>query len=156
MIRTIDTKYIDKAIELGYKVALIDKNSKHKERINGETILDFLELSPSILLEDKVKQLKNINMWDEHTFKTEYAEQYLKELIKKPHIGALNELFARSRRGEKIALASEGNNANMSHRSIVLGLLQAVGVETEGDNYSPYWLLYRIFEQEEKRKCQKN
>lgn len=149
MIRTINDKSVEQALYCGFKIAVIDDIPELNKLIDNERILDYRELSPSKELQEKYPVI------DEDTFKAQYADEYLEELVNKPHIGALNELYVRSSRNEKIALCAKGDDVNTSHRAVILGLLQAVGAKCIGDNYSPYWLTYRILEVK-KNECRNN
>lgn len=146
MIRTIRVKDTKKAQDAGYTVALITKNASISD---VDEILDMRELAPSESLLGKEAALKQIGAWTPKNYSKTYAKEYLKELVNNPkHKIVLNELYRRSKDGEKIALACTCEDPDMCHRSTILGLLQAVGCETIGKEYSPYWLMYRALEVE--------
>ena len=102
------------------------------------------DLAPSQALLAVVNEWKQQGVWDEKKFKEDYASMFAKESAKISFRKALNELYRRSAEGENIALTCFCPEETMCHKSFVLGLLQAVGCETMGRNYSPYWLLHRM------------
>ena len=145
MIRTIRVRDTDKAIEAGWNVILIARSPGPLKRLIDDGRLEWIpQLAPSPALLAKVNAWKKNNSWNEKTFQDEYVPLFAQESAKIEFRVALNEIYKRSQRGEKIALTCFCGDETMCHKSFVLGLLQAVGCETLGRNYSPYWLYHRM------------
>ena len=145
MIRTIRVRDTDKAIAAGWHVILIARSPGSLKRLIDDGRLEWMpELSPSPALLAKVNTWKKQGIWNEETFRREYVPLFAKESSEISFRKALNKLYKRSENGEKIALTCFCPEEIMCHKSFVLGLLQAVGCETAGRDYSPYWLFHRL------------
>lgn len=104
------------------------------------------ELSPSLNLFFKYRELANSKQWSKETFDKIYVPQFIHEMHEKTAIDKLNELWQRDKNGENICLTCFCTTENMCHRSIVAGLLQGVGcdVQTERNtNYSKYYGMWK-------------
>ena len=145
MIRTIRVRDTDKAIAAGWHVILVARSPGALKRLIDDGRLEWMpELAPSPSLLAKVTLWKTEGKWNAETFQNEYIPLFAKESAKISFRKKLNELYRRSQEGEKIALTCFCPDETMCHKSFILGLLQCVGCETMGRNYSPYWLYHRM------------
>ena len=155
MVRTIPISSIKKATSLGYKVFIIAPSYSMLDKyVDGTNVFMMPALIPGYRLVMLKRKHEKDGTWNHSVFDHEYVTAYVKELAGNPDAKkALNELYLRDKKGAKIALACYCEDPNTCHRSVILGLLQALGCKTTGDNYSPYWLLYKLAEKEiEKQK----
>ena len=145
MIRTIRVRDTDKAIEAGWHVILIARSPGTLKKLIDDGRLEWIpDLAPSVFLLSKVNKWKSEGIWNEDTFRQEYVPLFTRETATIEFRTALNKIYKRSAAGEKIALTCFCPEETMCHKSFVLGLLQAVGCQTMGRDYSAYWLLHRI------------
>lgn len=103
------------------------------------------ELSPSQELFAESRRLISELRFTAEVFQTMYVPRMLVEMHSEDARAKLNELFARDRAGERIAIACYCPVETRCHRSIIAGLLQGAGanVETEwGRDYSHYYKQY--------------
>ena len=147
MIKTISISQINEAIDDGYEVWIVARSSDNiKNLIDNKRIVWKPHLAPSTLLLAKANLLKKSNMWNEENWQNYYVPEFIKETLGIDHRKALNELYVASKT-KKIALACFCKDASHCHRSILIGLMQALQRETEGEDFSYYWLIRRQMEQ---------
>ena len=152
MIRTLSINKLKEAVEKDYTVVVVDNELTAENYENLENVVEFKNLAPSKNITNTVETLKRAGMWNKDTFVKYFMDSYLIEIINNPQAKQeLNELYKRSMK-EKVAIACSCEDANLCHRSILVGLMQAVGVNSVGEDYSPYWLRSRILEQERNKK----
>lgn len=128
MIRTIPIHSASKAKEKGYSVITLCPS----------TYEYLVALSPTNEMRHKLEQMQDVS---EREFIESIIEPYYQSILSKEGKQALNNLYQRSKT-ENIALADDGEG-DRTFRNLIIGLLQCVGAETEGKNYSVYWLHYR-------------
>ena len=91
--------------------------------------------------------LKKAGNWNENTFATDYVPAFISQLHNDPEaINMLNTLYQLDKAGKNICLVCFCMDETMCHRSIIAGLLQAVGcnVVTEtGNDYRKYYDLFK-------------
>lgn len=85
------------------------------------------------------------NTWNMEMFKTCYVPEYLKILAKPEARRLLNQIYKESKAGKTIAIGCYCADEAMCHRSIIAGLLQAIGCEVTGvkDDYTDYYRQYK-------------
>lgn len=105
------------------------------------------ELSPSLDLFWKYRKLENSGNWNKKTFDEIYVPQFISELkTSRAAIDKLRYLRDSDKVGKKICLLCFCADETLCHRSIVAGLLQAVGSDVVLDtanNYAGYYDLFR-------------
>ena len=99
-------------------------------------------LSPSWDLFKDYCSWANAGIWNKDCFMEQYAPRFLKEMKSTEAKQALNSLYFKSK-NSNILLVCFCSNETMCHRSIVFGLLQGVGTETNGNDYSHYYDMYK-------------
>lgn len=93
------------------------------------------ELSPSDDLLDGFHRLQYAGNWNAITFKDYYVPRFLTEIATNPEAVAwLNYLYQADRNGKTIGLACFCPDESLCHRSIVAGLLSAVGCNVKTDS----------------------
>ena len=148
-ICTINVRDTDRARHAGWHVVLIARSPKKLQHLINDGRLEHVpELAPSPELLSKVMDLKRNWGWNLETFQSEFAWEYLQESFSKSYRDALNDLYVRVvKKDENVALTCLCSEDETCHRSIVLGLLQAIGVPYAGNkNFSSYWLQRRLIE----------
>lgn len=156
MITAISIRDSKKYADAGWDVLVIVRNpGKFGDYIQKTEGLYYVPvLSPSQELTLKAKELRDAGKLDQKTFHTEIADPFLKELVVSDEAkNMLNRISKASKGGRKIALACFCQDPDICHRSVVAGLLQAVGNPSQGiAEYSPYMFDYLVFENREKNK----
>ena len=146
MIKTITIRECDSALNDGYTVLAIVRNpGKFGDYIAKTDGVHWIPtLSPSQNLMRRVDFLKKSGEWNQDKFAS-FALEFVKEIAKSEKAKEmLNRIYKASENGWKIALACFCGDEDMCHRSIVAGLLQGVGCEYEGADYSAYFLPYLL------------
>ena len=154
-LRSIRVRDTDAVIARGWHVILIARHPGPLQKLVDDGRLEHIPaLSPSSELVKKVAEMKKRGEWNKENFQNYFVSDFLEETESEEFCNALNNLFIRVKKGENIALTCFCGDAEMCHRSIVIGLLQAVGVKTLGPDYSPYWLIRQVSKhtKEEKEK----
>ena len=105
-------------------------------------------LSPSPELFHKYLNLKAAGNWNKESFDNIYVPKFLHDIRYGDERGfeVLNELYKLDKQGKKIALCCFCPEESLCHRSIVAGLLQAVGcnvVIPSKKDYSKYYDMYK-------------
>ena len=153
-IYTMNVRDTDKAIQHGWHVVLIARSPGQLRRlIDDGRLIHEPDLAPSPKLLAKVNELKRNGAWNRAIFDEEFSWDFLQESLGKEFRDALNRLFVRVvRENQNVALTCFCKEDELCHRSIVMGLLQAIGVPYAGHkNFSPYWLERRILEVKSKK-----
>ena len=107
-------------------------------------------LAPSQELFTKYRQLVNENAWDRAAWETIYVPQFLYELKTngKAYVwDALNYLWKADREGKSIAVCCSCTDESMCHRSVVGGLLQAVGCNVIMDTKTDYSVYKKMLDE---------
>ena len=105
-------------------------------------------LSPSRELFMLYRNLHKNEKWDIQAFNSIYVPQFISDLKNGTEQGftLLNTLYQADKDGKKISLACFCTDETMCHRSIIAGLLQAVGcdvrLKTNAD-YRAYFDMYQ-------------
>ena len=145
MIKGITIREISSYVEQGYQVWIISKNiDQIKGLIDDDTVIWEPNLAPSQSLLNDVQFYKSNYSWNKEIFISYFVPMFLRESNTQAFKDTLNKLYIESR-NKKIALACYCGDETMCHRSVIMGLLKAVGAETEKD-YSPYFLIYRMIQ----------
>lgn len=109
-------------------------------------------LSPDVALFRTFRQLQAEGKWNEAAFQNIYVPRFLKQMASDPAaVHALNDLFLRSKYGERIGLCCTCVNENACHRSIIAGMLQGAGAEVRlasGADFSAYFGQYKTVERQ--------
>lgn len=93
------------------------------------------ELAPSYKLLTKYLEWRKRGEWNLDKFNTEYAPQLIREIKYSAKAKAkLNELYKLSKQGKTIEIICFCEDEDLCHRSIIAGLLQAVGAEVTTEN----------------------
>lgn len=82
-------------------------------------------------------------IWNEECFMKRYVPRFLKQMHSAEAKYWLNLLYKKSKEGKNILLVCFCPNEKLCHRSIILGLLQGVGTETNGGDYRHFYDLYK-------------
>ena len=98
------------------------------------------ELSPSWALFKKYLRLKDAGKWNADTFKRVYVTTFLKEMAGTEAQKKLSELIELDKHGKKICLTCFCHDEALCHRSIIVGILQGMGIPVQGvkRDYSEY------------------
>lgn len=90
---------------------------------------------------------KKAGNWNANTFATDYVPAFISQLRNDPEaINMLNTLYQLDKAGKNICLVCFCTDETMCHRSIIAGLLQAVGcniVTETGNDYRKYYDLFK-------------
>lgn len=111
------------------------------------------ELSPSKDLFFKYREMAANKTWNADTFMNTYVPQFLREMHEKSARDMLNKAYLLDKAGKNLALVCFCTDESLCHRSIIAGLLQAVGcnVQTDDDDdYSYYYDMYKKYSEKEK------
>ena len=115
-----------------------------KTPIDG--VIQVPELSPSTELFWRYRALANAGNWNSDTFKEIYVPQFLAEMTGKSARKKLAYLYdAEKKEGKKICLLCFCQDETTCHRSIVAGLLQAVGMDVVLDTQNDYSAYYQDY-----------
>ena len=118
---------------------------------NNDWIKHVPELSPSHRLWATFHKLRLSGKWNANSFEDIYLPRFIEEMKCIPAREKLNELYTLDRQGKRIALVCFCKDESLCHRSIIAGLLKAVGcdvVTPSGMHYTRYYNLYKNSEQE--------
>lgn len=103
--------------------------------------------SPDVSLFRTFRQLQSEGRWNADTFQSIYVPRFLAQMATDPGAAnALNDLFRRSKAGERIGLCCTCTNEMLCHRSIIAGLLQGAGADVRlasGKDFSAYFKQYQ-------------
>lgn len=99
-------------------------------------------LSPDWNLFKDYRKWADANAWNKECFMERYVPRFLKQMKTPEAKQALNSLYFKSK-NSNILLVCFCPNEEMCHRSIVFGLLQGVGTETNGNDYSHFYDMYK-------------
>ena len=106
-------------------------------------IIQMSDLSPQPGLFKTYRHLAETNQWNRDAFDNIYVPQFLYDLRHNKHaIAKLNQLFKDDKAGQRICLLCFCTDEAMCHRSIIAGLLQAVGCDVKlesGADYRHYY-----------------
>lgn len=109
-------------------------------------------LSPDIALFRTFRQLQSEGKWDENAFQSIYVPRFLKQMASDPAaVHTLNDLFLRSKRGERIGLCCTCVNENACHRSIIAGMLQGAGTEVRLASQADFSTYFRQYKEAERQ-----
>lgn len=101
------------------------------------------QLSPSWDLFKDYLSWSKLNLWNKQCFMEHYVPRFLEEMKTQEARDILNSLYFKAR-DKNILLVCFCPNEELCHRSIVFGLLQGVGAETNGSNdYRHYYSMYK-------------
>lgn len=106
-------------------------------------------LSPSEPLFWDYRKWLNQGIWNAECFAQRYAPRFLREVYASQEAkDALNDLYKKDKAGKKIALLCFCDDESLCHRSIVAGLLKAVGCNVrtwhgDGSEYVKYYAQYK-------------
>ena len=144
MLKLITVREIKESVKEGYTVWVATRYpGKLQDLIDNKTVFLKQDLSPSKELLKVIEKLKETGSWNQESFQEYFVPSFIKETLQSPLKDVLNEAFVYSK-NNKLAIACFCEDKNMCHTSVIEGLLQAVGSETDGTNYSSYWLIYRM------------
>lgn len=111
-------------------------------QVDGTTCYHVPQLSPNwSLFKDYLNWSKN-GEWNEQCFMERYVPRFLKQMKTEEARQALNALYNKAKT-KNILLVCFCENEALCHRSIVSGLLQGVGAETNGNDYRHFYNLYK-------------
>lgn len=99
------------------------------------------QLSPSWDLFKNYLSWAKSGEWNEQCFMERYVPCFLEQMKTQEAKQALNSLYFKSKT-TNILLVCYCPNEALCHRSIVMGLLQGVGAETDGNNYRHFYDMY--------------
>lgn len=106
-------------------------------------ITQMADLSPQPELFRTYRRLAETNQWNHDTFQNTYVPQFLHDLRHNQNaIDKLNQLCKDDKAGKHICLLCFCTDETMCHRSIIAGLLQAVGCDVRlksGADYRRYY-----------------
>ena len=118
------------------------KNGLPKPCTEKQKMYHVPHLSPSWdLFKDYLNWAKT-GAWNYDCFVEKYAPRFLSQMKEAEGKRALNALFHKSK-SMNILLVCFCPDETMCHRSIVAGLLQGVGAEVEGNDYSHFYGMYK-------------
>ena len=100
-------------------------------------------LSPSWDLFKDYRDWANTGTWDKECFKKQYVPRFLKEMKSAEAKQALNNLYFKDKAGKNILLVCFCTDETMCHRSIIIGLLQGVGANTNENDYRHFYKIYK-------------
>ena len=127
----------------GTTIWAIVRSLKHQK----PGMIQVKDLSPSKELFHKYLSLKAVGRWNEATFKEIYVPRFLYEIrSNKKAIDLLNEIYKIDKAGGDIALVCFCHEEDKCHRSIIAGLLQAVGCNVKtltGNDYAAYHEMFK-------------
>lgn len=110
-------------------------------------IMHVPELSPTPALFQTYRMLAEAGQWNQAIFDSIYVPQFLSDLHRSAAGKAkLNELYKLDKAGKRICLLCYCTDERTCHRSIIAGLLQAVGcnvVLPSGNDYRRYHEIWR-------------
>ena len=141
-LKTIRVSDIVQEAEAGTVVFLITRIPGNLAKyVDGEKIRLCRQMSPSPELLKLKKQLQDSGKWNQETFDKQFVPRFAEEFaLNREARAAMNEVFQLVLKGRNVALACFCNEEELCHRCIVKGFLQAVGVPSEGEDYSFYFL----------------
>lgn len=126
MLKTIKFEEYEKAFADGYSVFVLDPPS------------DYYGPDPRLI---HISALAPENDIIGKNFKKEYIRQ----IVCSPSARAeLNNIYLFSINGGNAALTSYNTDPEKDHAAIIAGLLQAIGIPFEGEDYSASYLIYAI------------
>lgn len=108
------------------------------------------ELSPSRQLFFDYRNWASRGIWNEVTFRSEYAPRFISEIANNPVARKLlNQIYTMNKQNidRNFALGCYCDDESLCHRSIVAGLLQGIGINVETkDNadYSDFFEDFRV------------
>lgn len=106
------------------------------------------DLSPSPALLGTYLRLKKEGNWNKNTFQSIYVPQFLTEIRhNKKACQWLNFLYNEDKAGRNIALVCFCADETLCHRSILAGMLKAVGANVRTDGMVPFAGYYDMFRQ---------
>lgn len=125
------------------EIWLIVRSLKELDYDKKTSILYIPELSPSPKLFSKFLQWKKEGKWNKDTFENMYVPEFINELKTEEKQVALIKLKDECMH-KNVLLACYCEDNSMCHRSIILGVLQGMGVKTYNvGDYSHYYELYK-------------
>lgn len=158
MIKPIAVREAAKYVEDGwYVLVIVRRPSKLQKYIDStENVFLIQDLAPSDELMGIVDEFKKRDIWNQENFDRYFVKRFLLEILKNEKAKAmLSRISKASKAGKKFAIACFCGDEKMCHRSIIVGLLEGVGNEFEGFDYSPYMLDYLIYEHALKQQKEK-
>lgn len=108
----------------------------------GDNIYHVPQLSPNWDLFKEYLSWSKAGIWNDKCFMERYVPRFLEQMKSQEAKDMLNVLYFKAKT-KNILLVCFCPNETMCHRSIVFGLLQGVGAETNGNNYSHYYDMYK-------------
>lgn len=141
----IEIKRIDNTLDYTKydRIFMIVRSMKNK----NPHITQMADLSPQPGLFKTYRHLAETNQWNQDAFKNIYVPQFLYDLKHTPAaIDKLNQLYKADKAGQRICLLCFCTDETMCHRSIIAGLLQAVGCDVHlqsGADYRKYYDMFR-------------
>lgn len=140
----IEIRRIDRTLDYGKydTIYAIVRSMKNK----NENIIQMAELSPQPGLFKTYLHLAQTNQWNETTFQNTYVPQFIYDLKhNRAAIDKLNMLYRDDKAGKKICLLCFCTDETLCHRSIIAGLLQAVGCDVRLESGKDYRHYYKMF-----------
>ena len=118
------------------------KNGLPKPLTETQQYYHVPQLSPSWDLFKDYYSWANAGIWNKDCFMERYVPRFLKQMKEEESKQFLNALYFKAKT-KNILLVCFCQNEELCHRSIVFGLLQGVGAETNGNDYRHYYDLYK-------------
>lgn len=140
----IEIRRIDRTLDYSKYdcIYAIVRSMKNK----NPNIIQMADLSPQPGLFKTYRHLAETNQWDKTAFQKIYVPQFLYDLRhNKAAIDKLNQLYKADKAGQRICLLCFCTDETMCHRSIIAGLLQAVGCDVRLESNADYRRYYDMF-----------
>ena len=147
MIRIISAEEVLSAAHDGWKVLVIVREPGEFLKTIEETsgVFWIPELSPAMETFDLYLRRRSEGNWNKDVFVSEYLPSFLDDLLASEQAQCLMEKLRKSsEEGERIALACFCTDETICHRSIVSGILQGMGCQVQGNDYSAYYKEYLL------------
>lgn len=113
---------------------------------SSSLLTQVTDLSPSLSLFFKFRNLVAEKNWNEQTFENIYVPEFIAELKANDNARKRFEyLYNQDKMGKNIALVCFCTNEELCHRSIIAGILAGSGCNVKTDtnnNYNKYYAMY--------------
>lgn len=104
------------------------------------------DLSPSLQLFFKYRNLAANNNWNQKTFNEIYVPQFISELKANDNARKTFEyLYNQDKKGKTISLVCFCTNESLCHRSIIAGILSGGGCNVQTDTGTDYRRYYNMY-----------